>query len=244
MEEKGPDKPLAVITGASSGIGYELAKQFAQYGYDLIMVSENPAIVEVAQVCRALGADVESYLIDLAKHDGVNELKNKIDEQARAVEAMAINTGLEVATNSAHENTLETELDIINFNVTSTVHLVRHIIKNMIKRKHGKILITSEVNAVMPTSLQAVSRASGAFIQTFSEFTRKELHGTDITLTDLIRVSPGINSSQNSAEIAKDVFQYMMDGIGHVEAGENKSKSVEGKLEIRREFGEPSKLKH
>lgn len=244
MEEKGPDKPLAVITGASSGIGYELAKQFAQYGYDLIMVSENPAIVEVAQVCRSLGADVESYLIDLAKHDGVKELKNKIDEQARAVEAMAINTGLEVATNSAHKNTLETELDIINFNVTSTVHLVRHIIKNMIKRKHGKILITSEVNGVMPTSLQAVSRASGAFIQTFSEFTRKELHGTDITLTDLIRVSPGISSSQSSAEIAKDAFQYMMDGIGHVEARENKSKSEEGKLEIRREFGEPSKLKH
>ncbi|MFA6237889.1 MAG: SDR family NAD(P)-dependent oxidoreductase [Bacteriovorax sp.] len=244
MEAVTPNKPLAVVTGASSGIGYEMAKQFAQHGYDLIIVSENPAIVEAAQTCRMLGAEVESYVIDLAEYEGVDELKNKIDETDRPVEAIAINGGINLTGESRIDADWDDELNVINLNVISTVHLAKHMINDMIKRKRGKILFTSSVVGPMPDQLGPVYSAAKSFIQTYAESLREQLKGSGITITELVPESPENNFLQPAAEVAEYGFQYMMSGEGHVEVGLAKNKSGQGKVNAPRAFGEASKLKH
>lgn len=240
------DRPLAVITGASSGIGYELAKQFAIHGYDLIIVSENQAIVEAAHTCRNLGAEVESFVIDLAEYNGVEELKEKISEDTRSVEAIAINTGIGGAQESdkASENAMEAELGIINLNIISSVHLARHLGRDMLKRKKGKILFTSSVVGEMPENLKAVYKASKAFIHSYSESIRNEFLASGVTVTELVPAEDELNFSQSAAEIAEHGFQFMVAGEGHVEAGSNKFKADATRANTPRAFGEPSKLKH
>lgn len=94
------DKPLAVVTGASSGIGYELAKQFARNGYDLLVTSETDAITAAARDFAASGAHVDAVEADLATYEGVEKLYEAIVLSGRAVEAIAINAGVAWAATS------------------------------------------------------------------------------------------------------------------------------------------------
>ncbi|WP_221643325.1 MULTISPECIES: SDR family oxidoreductase [unclassified Nostoc] len=87
-------RPLAVVTGASSGIGYELAKQFAQNGFDLVVTATGSSINEVAGAFEELGAKVETVQADLATYNGVETLYNQIQAIGRPVEAIAINAGV------------------------------------------------------------------------------------------------------------------------------------------------------
>lgn len=242
MEGKSSDKPLALITGASSGVGYEIAKQFAQNSYDLVIVSENPAVVEAAQACRSIGANVESFVIDLSESSGVEELKAKMLGMGRAVDALAINSG--IGNREVSKYGIDEELALINLNIVSSVQLTRHFIKGMLKHRRGKILFTSSVEGKMPTSLQAVYRASKSFIQTYADTVRLELQGSGITVTEIVPYASENHFAQSAEEVASHGFQYMMSGEGHVEAGINKFKSEEGKAAPARSFGDPSKLKH
>jgi len=244
MEENNLNKPLAVITGASSGVGYELAKQFAKNGYDLIIISENPAIVEAAQACSALGAQVESYVIDLADYNGVDELKNKIEEFERPVEVVSINMGIGTISDLSSEVTWEKELNLLNLNVIATAHLEKHFTTEMTQKKHGKILITSSVIGTLPAPLQAIYQASQAFVKNYSESLRSQLQGSSVTITELVPASPEVNFSQSAAEVAEHAFQYMIGGEEYVEVGLNKFKSEGGQSSTPRPFGEPPKLKH
>lgn len=236
MEVKSSDKPLALITGASSGVGYELAKQFAQNGYDLVLVSENPAIVEAAQACRSLGAEVESHVVDLAESNGADELIGIVNDTGRTLEAIAINNGIGAE--------VDDEAAIVNLNIVSSVLLTRHFMKDMVKKKNGKILFTSSIEGKMPGPLAAVYRASKAFIQTFSEVIRNEVQGTGVTVTELVPYATETHFSQPAGEIAELGFKYMVAGEGHVEVDLKKFKSEQGKSNTARPFGDPSKLKH
>jgi uncharacterized protein len=113
-------RPLAVVTGASSGIGYELAKQFAQNGFDLLVTSSGD-INQVTQDFEQLGAKVEAVQADLATYDGVETLYNKIKATDRILDAIAINAGVGVGGDFARETDLQDELNLINLNVVSTL---------------------------------------------------------------------------------------------------------------------------
>lgn len=246
------DKPLAVITGASSGVGYELAKQFAQHGFDLLIVSENPAIVEAAQICESLGANVESFIIDLADYDGVDELIEKITVIGRPVEVIAINAGLGAGGDVTRETNPEDELNLIHLNVISSVHLAKHIMKDMVYRKKGRILFTSSAEGVIPAPLQAVFGASIAFIRSFSEAIRNELKETSVTVTSLLPEATD-TKKDNTALVAQQAFEAMMAGKAHVVVGSfinkvevalNKFKTEESKADALSKYGEPARLKH
>jgi short-subunit dehydrogenase len=248
MEGKKVIRPLAVLTGAASGIGYELAKQFAQHDYDLIIVSENPAIVEAAQTCRYQGVDVESYVIDLTEQDGINELidilRTKIDEQGRKIEALALTASIGEVNNYFQETNLEIELGIINLNVIATVHLIKFITKKMMERKSGKILLMSEIYENIPTSLQTVYEASKAFIKTFSKEMKKEFHDSGIIITEFIPEESESYFSKISAEIAEEAFTHLTIGNRDLITGLNKLKSEEGKFHFLNALYGHSKLRH
>jgi short-subunit dehydrogenase len=177
-------RPLAVVTGASSGIGYELARQFAHHGFDLLICAEDTGITEAAKAV-ADGGLVESLQVDLASYDGVEKLYAKIQSLGRPVDAIAINAGVGVGGGFV-ETKLEDELNLIHLNVTSAVHLAKRVARDMLKRGIGRILFTSSIAAVLPAPFEAVYGASKAFLQSFSEALRNELADAGITVTALM----------------------------------------------------------
>ncbi len=219
-------RPLAVVTGASSGIGHELAKQFAQNGFDLLVTSTGDSIEQTAQVLTGLGAQVETVQADLATYDGVETLYDKIQSLDRPVDAIAINAGVGVA-GAFVETDLQAELNLIELNVASTVHLAKRVIKDMVNRGSGKVLLTSSVASQGPQPFQSVYAASKSFIQSFSEGIRAELKDKGVTVTALMPGPTDTNFFERSglddtrvgqapkddpAKVAKQGFEALMAG--------------------------------
>jgi short-subunit dehydrogenase len=240
------NRPFAVVTGASSGIGYELAKQFAQHGFDLLVTAEDDGIAQAASEIGA-GTSVKSVQIDLAKFEGVEKLYETIQSSARPVDAIAINAGVGVGGDFARHTKLEDELNLISLNVTSSVHLAKRVVRDMITRKKGRILFTSSIAATMPAPFEAVYGASKAFLLSFSEALRNELEDTGVTVTALMPGATETNffrragmldtkvgaAEKDSAEdVARDGYEALMAGEDKVIAGSFKNK-VEGGLGAR-----------
>jgi short-subunit dehydrogenase len=143
-------RPLAVVTGASSGIGFELAKQFAANGFDLIVAAEDDAIATAARELRDAGAAVEDVQVDLATDAGVEELYRRIRAAQRPVDALALNAGIGAGGAFATDTDLRDELRIVDLNVRSTVHLAKHVVRDMVARNQGRVLFTSSIASTMP----------------------------------------------------------------------------------------------
>ena len=232
-------RPFAVITGASSGIGYELAKQFAQNGFDLLVTSTGPSIDEAAQAFAELGAKVETVQADLATYDGVEKLYSQIQATGRPVDAIAINAGVGVGGDFARETDLKDELNLINLNVVSSVHLAKRVVKDMVSRGEGRILFTSSIVSQMPSPFQAVYAASKSFVHSFSEAIRNELKDTGVTVTALMPgptetnffhraglddTKVGTDKKDDPARVAKQGFEALMAGNDGVLAESLKTK--------------------
>lgn len=256
-------RPLAVVTGASNGIGYELAKQFAQNGFDLLVTSTGSSINEAAQDFESLGAKVETVQADLATYEGVETLYNKIQTAEGPVEAIAINAGVGVGGAFAQETELKDELNLINLNVVSSVHLAKRVVKDMVDRGKGRILFTSSIASLMPGPFEAVYAASKAFIHSFAEAIRNELKDTGVTVTSLMPgptdtnffhragmddTKAGSDKKDDPAEVAKQGFEALMSGKDAVIAGSPMTK-IQGnvtkampdplKAEFHRQLTEP-----
>jgi short-subunit dehydrogenase len=180
------NKPLAVVTGASSGIGLELAKQFAENGYDLVIVAEDNELDAAASSLRDLGAQVDSVHTDLARAGGVEELVERVAEAARPVAAAALNAGVGVNGAFVGETKLEDHLREVDLNVRSTVHLAYLLLPWMVQAGEGRMLFTSSIAATTPGPFMAVYNASKAFVKSFAEAVREELRDTGVTVTTLM----------------------------------------------------------
>jgi short-subunit dehydrogenase len=232
--------PVAVVTGASSGIGRELAKVFAQHGYDVLICAEDDGIHTAAAELRALGAGVEAVRADLSTAYGVDRLYDRI-RHAGAVEAVAINAGVGVG-GAFVETDLDEELRLLNLNVVGVVRLAKHVLKDMVARDQGRILFTSSIAAEMPAPFLAVYGASKAFVQSFAEALRNEVKDTNVVITAL---QPGptdthfferahmedtrvaASKKADPAEVARQGFEALMKGKDHVVTGaKNKVQSA------------------
>jgi short-subunit dehydrogenase len=176
---------FAAVTGASSGIGYELARVFAENGYDLLVTSGSSKIQQAAPGFSDFGVEVSSIEADLSTYDGVEKLWSAIEATGRPIDAIAINAGMGAYGDFARESDLDEELKLIQLNVTSVVHLAKRVLKQMVSRGAGKVLITSSVAGVMPAPLEAVYGASKAFELSFAQALRAELKDTGVTVTAL-----------------------------------------------------------
>lgn len=230
-------RPLAVVTGASNGIGYELAKQFAQNGFDLVITATGPSIQEAAQDFEKLGASVKTIEADLATYEGVETLYQQI-QSTGPVEAIAINAGVGVG-GKFTETDLDSELNLIELNVTSSVHLAKRVVKDMVDRGSGKVLFTSSIAALQPGPFEAVYAASKAFVHSFAEGIRNELKDTGVTVTALMPgptdtnffhragmddTRAGAGKKDDPAEVAKQGFEALMAGKDDLVAGSLKTK--------------------
>lgn len=224
-------RPLAVVTGASSGIGYELAKLCAQNGFDLVIAADKPEIVEAAQAFQQLGAKVDHLQVDLATREGVDKLYETIG--GRPVDALLANAGHGLG-HAFLDQDFEEIAHVVNTNVLGTIYLVHKVGRDMRQRDKGRILFTGSIAGLMPGSFQAVYNGTKAFIDSFSFALRNELKDTGITVTCLM---PGATDTEfferagmedtkvgsakkdDPAMVAKVGFEAMMKGEGDVVAG-------------------------
>jgi short-subunit dehydrogenase len=171
-------RPLALVTGASTGIGLELAKQFASNGFDLVVTARSDALDDAVRELAPLGGTLEPIQADLASADGVDQLWGRVQELGRPLAAAALNAG-RGAGGAFTDTDLADELEVIDLNVRSTVHLAKHVVRDMTARGEGRILITSSIASTMPGSYQAVYNASKSFVQSFALALRNELKNTN-----------------------------------------------------------------
>ena len=157
MLEARSARPLAVVTGASSGIGFELARQFAMHDYDVIVTAENDIESAAQRIQNEFPAvAIDNIKADLREYEEVEKLCAFIDATNRSVAAIAINAGVGVG-GKFEETSLDEELDMIALNVASTAHLAKRTVQRMLERAEGgRILFTSSVVANMPSPYQAV----------------------------------------------------------------------------------------
>jgi uncharacterized protein len=229
---------FAVVTGASSGIGLELAKQFAAHGFDLLIAAESDDLDNAASVLRALGVRVDTIQVDLAQFDGVEELYDRMLAMGRPIDAMAINAGVGVGGPFLMTD-LEDELNLIDLNVISVVHLAKLALPDMVARGQGRVLFTASIAAEMPGPFEAVYAASKAFVLSLSEALRNELKDTGVTVTTLQPGATDTNffhragmddtkvgkgAKDDPAEVARQGFEALMAGKDHVVAGSFKNK--------------------
>jgi short-subunit dehydrogenase len=179
-------RPLAVVTGASSGIGLELAKLFASDGYDLFIASGSDLIQDAVEELSEYGGSVEALQINLATEGGPSELWQAVTATGREVDAIALNAGVGVGGDFATETSLEEEINIVNLNCRSTVILAKHAAQQMEQRGAGKILITASIAGTMPTPNETVYGASKAFDLSFANGLHYELKDRGITVTALM----------------------------------------------------------
>lgn len=173
------------MTGASSGIGYELSKLLASDGYDLVVAADDDAIESSAAVFGAGGAEVEAVRADLRRPVEVERLYRTATAGGRSLDIAAINAGVGRG-GPFIDGDLDGDFAIVDLNVRSTMQLAKLVLRDMAARGEGKVLLTSSIAATMPGSLQSVYNASKSFIQSLSEALYDELRDTGVTVTALM----------------------------------------------------------
>jgi short-subunit dehydrogenase len=224
-------RPLAIVTGASTGIGYELAKLCAQNGYDLLIAADQAAIRDAAKDFESLGAAVDAVEADLATIEGVDKLYAAI--KGRSVGALLANAGHGLGHAFLDQDFAQVR-HVIDTNITGTIYLIQKVARDMRTRGEGRILITGSIAGFMPGSFQAVYNGTKAFIDSFSFALRNELKDTGVTVTCLMpgateteffeRASMedtevGQDKKDDPADVAKVGFEAMMRGDGDVVSG-------------------------
>ena len=179
------DRPFALVTGASSGIGLELARQLATRGHDLLITAEEPAVAAHVAELRALGAEVTTFVADLRTGEGVESLYAAVVAHGRPLAVVALNAGIGRG-GAFVDNGLDDELDVIRLNVLGTVHLAKLVLDDMVTANAGRVLVVSSIASEMPGPYMSVYNATKSFLQSFTEALQSELAETDVVITSLM----------------------------------------------------------
>ncbi|MFJ7158783.1 SDR family NAD(P)-dependent oxidoreductase [Streptomyces sp. NPDC101118] len=232
---------LAVVTGASSGIGFELALQLADRGYDLIMNSADGERLEpaAAEIRRRTGRLVHTVRADLRRYEEAERFCEVIAATARPVSVGVLNAG--VGQGGAFLDTdLEDEFEIVDLNVRSTVHLAKRLLGSMAAQDEGRVLITSSIASTMPGSFQAVYNASKSFLQSFAQALQNELKDSPLTVTSLMPgptdtdffrragmedTKVGSGNKDDPAQVARQGLDALFSGKDKVVAGSLKTRA-------------------
>ena len=224
-------KPFAIVTGASSGIGLELATICAQEGFDLLIAADRAEVHAVAERLRALGAEVTVVETDLATTDGVDRLWATV--AGKPIAALLANAG-----HGLGRAFLDQEFDdvrhVVDTNVTGTIYLVQLAGRDMRRRGQGRILLTGSIAGFMPGTFHAVYNGTKAFIDSFSFALRAELKDSGVTVTclmpgatetdfferaNMLDTKVGQSEKDDPADVARVGFDAMMRGDGDVVSG-------------------------
>ncbi len=184
----GTSAPLetALITGASSGIGLELAKIFARDGYNLVLVARNLEVLNglAEEIKTETGSASKVIAVDLSKPSAPMEIYEELQRQGIVVDALVNCAGFG-ASGLFSEIDMQRQLDMIQVNVVALTELSRLFLKDMLTRRAGKILNVASTAGFQPGPLMAVYYATKAYVLSFSEALAEEARGSDVTVSVL-----------------------------------------------------------
>jgi short-subunit dehydrogenase len=242
MSPSANGRPLAIVTGASSGIGYHLAKCCAENGYDLVLAADQP-LDDAALDCRSLGARVETLQTELASRQGVDELVAAVG--SRPIGALLANAGHGLGHGFLDQDFGDIQ-HVIDTNITGTLYLLHVLGQRMRTQGSGRILVTGSIAGLMPGSFQAVYNGTKAFVDSFTAALRNEMKDSGVTVTclmpgatdteffvraDMLDTKVGTADKMDPAEVARIGFKAMQEGDADVVAGlKNKAQAVMAKI--------------
>ncbi|RZS90280.1 short-subunit dehydrogenase [Motilibacter rhizosphaerae] len=231
--------PLALVTGASSGIGLEIARQLAERGHDLVINAEDD-LTPVTADLRSLGIEVYPVQADLRTFTGVEEVFAATVGTGRPLDVAALNAGVGLG-GAFLDTDLADEIRMIELNVISTVHLGKRVLRAFAERDEGRLLVTSSIASTMPGSFQSVYNATKSFLQSWTQALQEEMKDTGVTITSLMpgptdtnffhraemddtRVGRG--GKDDPAQVAKQGVDALFEGKGKLVAGSLKTKAT------------------
>ena len=224
---------FAIVTGASSGIGLELARRLAEEGYDLLIAADLPAIEDAGQELKQRGINCQALLCDLSTRDGVEQLIGAAEEIGRPIDALVANAGIGLG-HAFLDQDLEQALKVVHTNVDGTLILLHKLGQKMRSQGQGRILITGSIAGLMPGTFEAVYNGTKAFLDSFSVALSNEMKESGVTVTclmpgptetdffkrgDMADTKVGSGEKQSAAEVAKIGYEAMMSGELEVVAG-------------------------
>jgi short-subunit dehydrogenase len=212
--KSGVKRGTALITGATSGIGYELSKLFALDGYDLVLVARARDRLEktAAGLRQQKGTNVIVLAADLALPGTPAGLYAELEQRSIAIDVLVNNAGFNVYGPFA-ETDLQKELQMIQVNLASLTHLTKLLLPGMVKRGEGKILNVGSTGSFVPGPLNAVYCATKAYVLSFSDAIAEELTGTGVTVTTLCPGATRTEFAQRAGMEQTNIFQgTLMDG--------------------------------
>ncbi|MBC5773410.1 SDR family oxidoreductase [Pontibacter sp. KCTC 32443] len=233
---EGNNQKTVLITGASNGFGMEFAKLFAKDKYNLVLVARS------GDRLRELGFSLQDqYQLqqvcivqsDLSQPESPQEIYDELKQKGIKVDVLVNNAGVGVH-GFFHETELDRELELIQLNITSVVHLTKLFLKDMVARNDGKILNLASIVSFMPSPLMSVYAASKAFVLSFTEALQNELKDKNITITALCPGASDTNffkqaDAENTRaangplsspeEVAKDGYTALMKGESRIVSG-------------------------
>ena len=223
---------LSIVTGASTGIGLELAKCCAKDGMDIVVVANEPEIQQAAESLRSLGAgQVEAIQADLSNEAGVDKVIAAIGD--RSIEHLIANAGRGLGDSFLNQDWAAARY-VVETNIIGTIYLLHELGRRMVKAGRGRILITGSIAGFMPGSYQAVYNATKAFLDSFSYALREEIKDSGVTVTclmpgatetefferaDMMDTKIGTEKKMDPAEVAKQGYDAMLNGDGQVITG-------------------------
>lgn len=232
-------RKLAMITGSTSGIGFELAKLFAHDGYDVAMSGSSEKIYASAKEIEKIGVEAYPFQADASTYDGVEQFWNFVKDKKRKLDAAVLNVGISIG-GAFLENDLEEELKLIDINIKGTVHMAKRVVQDMVPNKEGNILLVSSVSATLPTPYETVYGPSKSFVFMFAEALREELKETGVNVTAML---PGAtntefhhnagmdstyfgdeNNKNDKTVVAQQGYEALMNKLDHVICGDEATK--------------------
>jgi short-subunit dehydrogenase len=226
----------ALITGATSGIGYELARLFAKDHYNLVIVARDEAELQntAGEFQNIFGVNVITVQKDLMQRDAPFEVYNEVIAKGIRIDVLVNNAG-QGQYGLFIDTDIDREIDIINLNIVAYVVLTKYFLRYMVARNDGRILNVSSIAGSLPSPLQAVYHATKAFVTSFSEAIRRECKDTNVVVTALL---PGATETDffrkaemedakmvkeqrvaDPAEVAKEGYDALMEGKDKVIVG-------------------------
>ena len=223
---------FAVVTGGSNGIGFELASIAAEQGYDLLVCADEPLIDAAAADFKTHGTQVEAVEADLSTLEGVDKLLAAAN--GRRIDVLCANAGRGLGRAFLGQDPAAWR-KVVDTNITGTIYLLQHVLKDMVARNAGKVLITGSIAGFMPGSFQAVYNGTKAFIDSFADAIRNELKDSEgVTITNLMPgateteffhsagmddTNVGQQKKDDANKVARDGWEAMMDGGAHIVSG-------------------------
>jgi short-subunit dehydrogenase len=238
-----PTRPLALVTGASSGVGYELARLFAADGHDVIITAtgQNDGLTRTADAVRAVGVHAIVVEADLTEFAGVESVAEAVTSTGRPLAAAALNAGVDVGGRFVGDTDLSAELSMIQLNVTSQVHLTKRLLPAMVERGSGRLLYTASISGTMPTPFEAVYGGTKAFLISFVEAVKEENKDSGVSFTLLLpgeidtnfwhragmdTSALGLGEKAAPTKVAKEGYDAMNAGRDRVVSGKAGSKFI------------------